>query len=329
MGIDYSRRKQEELNRYSEVENIHNLPSIYHYWSNKFLLPIVISLGHSVASDIYLHHMRNACLNKSASNAKFLSIGTGNCELEVLLATRLYSEGITNFTLDCLDFNQAMLARGKKLSEEKDVSKFLCFKEVDINQWKANEEYDAILAVQCLHHFVELESIFDKVYDCLARDGFFVVHDMIGRNGHLRWPETLKFIQQLWTELPESHKYNHQFERHEQEFSDWDCSVTGFEGIRAQDILPLLVEKFQFEMFAGWGGIIDVFVDRGFGHNFDPNKEWDRSFIDVVSELNNAKLLDSSIKPTQMFATMSKTKPNNPQYWQNRSPENSIRWPLS
>jgi hypothetical protein len=31
----------------------------------------------------------------------------------------------------------------------------------------------------------------------------------------------------------------------------WDCSKVGFEGIRAQDILPLLVKNSRFEAFSG------------------------------------------------------------------------------
>ena len=42
-----------------------------------------------------------------------------------------------------------------------------------------------------------------------------------------------------------------------------------FEGIRAQDILPLLVERFTFDEFIGFGNVIDPFVDRSFGPNFD------------------------------------------------------------
>jgi SAM-dependent methyltransferase len=292
-------------------------------------MPMVNSLGYSFLSDIYLSYMRNACLDKLDLNLRFLSIGAGNCELEVLLASMLSGLGIRNFTLECLDINPAMLDRGKKLAEAKAVSDLLSFKEADINRWKGVETYDVIVAAQCLHHFMELEAIFDRVYECLSEDGYFVVQDMIGRNGHLRWPETLNIIHELWKELPDSHKYNHQLKRHEHEFSDWDCSTSGFEGIRAQDILPLLVDKFNFEMFAGWGGIIDIFVDRSFGHNFNLNCEWDCRFIDKVGELNNSKLLDASIKPTKMFAAMSKTKSDNPRYWQNRSPDSCIRWPLS
>ena len=97
--------------------------------------------------------------------------------------------------------------------------------------------------------------------------------DMIGRNGHMRWPEALVILDGLWKELPNSYKYNHQLKRLEVQFDNWDCSKEAFEGIRSQDILPLLIKKFQFDLFLGFANVVDVFVDRSFGHQTD----WPRS----------------------------------------------------
>ena len=56
-------------------------------------------------------------------------------------------------------------------------------------------QYQIVMANQALHHFVELEMLFDKVFQVLAVDGFFLTDDMIGRNGHMRWPEALEHFQ--------------------------------------------------------------------------------------------------------------------------------------
>jgi hypothetical protein len=37
--------------------------------------------------------------------------------------------------------------------------------------------------------FERLEHLFDAVSTALGEDGRFVIYDIIGRNGHLRWPE--------------------------------------------------------------------------------------------------------------------------------------------
>jgi len=51
-----------------------------------------------------------------------------------------------------------------------------------------------------------------------------------------------------------------------------------------------------------WGNIIDVFIDRGFGHNFHARTEWDLHFIDRVHALDNQAIADGRIKPTHLLA---------------------------
>src|SRR5438046_10396474 len=92
---------------------------------------------------------------------------------------------------------------------------------------------------------------------------------MIGRNGHMRWPEALWIVREIWDRLPRKYKYSHQMRRYDDYFENWDCSTEGFEGIRSQDILPLLIELFSFEVFYCFGNLIDVFVDRSFGSKYD------------------------------------------------------------
>jgi hypothetical protein len=143
----------------------------------------------------------------------------------------------------------------------------------------------------------------------------------------MRWPETLRLVRILWSKLPDRYKYNHQLKRLEIEFDNWDCSKEGFEGIRAQDILPLLLERFYFEFFLAWGGVTDVFVDRSFGHNFDPENEWDRRFIDEAHQLNEQTLESGLIKPTQMLAAMTKSPARAIRQYKHLSPQFCVRWP--
>ena len=103
---------------------------------------------------------------------------------------------------------------------------------------------------------------------------------------------------------------DHRLQRQEDSFLDWDCSLEGFEGIRAQDILPLLLERFQPSVFLAWGYIIDVFIDRGFGHHFRQQSEWDLHFIDMVQAMDHAAITSGRISPTHMLARFQKTAPS-------------------
>ncbi len=321
----YQKKIEEELERYKTVENVHDLPEIFHFWSHKYLGPILRSLGYRSLEDLYVDYMDQACERKPNETCRFVSIGAGNCDIEVNVAVGLKNKGKSNFVFECLDINTHMLDRGKTMAEEKGVGEFMEFKCEDLNKWEVNYKYDIVLAVQCLHHFVELEIIFEKIHNFLDDKGFFITNDMIGRNGHMRWPETKALIDQLWDELPQRYKFHHQLKRLEDPFLDWDCSQQGFEGIRAQDILPLLVDQFHFETFIVWGGLTDVVLDRGFGHNYDANSQWDRDFIDKVHKINREHLLEGKIKPTQMIATMTKNPIRLRYYHDGLQPKDCVR----
>jgi hypothetical protein len=39
-----------------------------------------------------------------------------------------------------------------------------------------------------LHHVLNLEGLFGQIKSHLKEHGLFIISDIIGRNGHLRWP---------------------------------------------------------------------------------------------------------------------------------------------
>jgi len=187
--------------------------------------------------------------------------------------------------------------------------------------------YDGIMANQSLHHVVNLEGLLAEVRRGLAPRAFFVVDDMVGRNGHMRWPEALAAVRTFWRELPNGYRYNRQLERHERTYRNWDCSTESFEGVRAQDILPLLVERFHFHLFIGFGNVIDVFVDRSFGHNFDAEAAWDQDFVDRVHAFDEQGFAAGTLTPTHMMAVMTAEPDGDGAFARGLSPAMSVRRP--
>jgi SAM-dependent methyltransferase len=301
----YEQRIAHELQNFRNCENVHDLPEIFHYWSNKYLVPMQQPFGFTNPHDFFFHFLREALEDNPATPTRIASIGSGNSELEVQLAERLIASGFEQFQIDCIDINTEMHHRGQQLAEQKAVQGHVNFVEADFNFWKpAKNAYLAILANQSLHHVQELEHLFGSVSTGLTAGGRFLVSDMIGRNGHQRWPEAMGLIHQFWNELPMNYRFNQQMSRMEELYINHDCSTSGFEGIRAQDILRLLVERFNFEFFLPYGNIIFPFVDRSFGHNFDAEAEWDRDFIDRVHLADEAGMLSGHLKPTSLLAVL-------------------------
>ncbi|HWP57478.1 MAG TPA: class I SAM-dependent methyltransferase [Candidatus Acidoferrales bacterium] len=316
----YIARLQAQIDQYRDGANIHDLPDIFHYWSNKHLRPRLNQvMGADSIVDFYALPFAKALVS-CGENRKLLSLGAADCSVEIGVAKRLLELGHENFELSCYEVSPHLLERAEAAVEKEGLRRLLKLHGIDINRWKPKDRFAGVMANHSLHHFVELEQIFAGVYAALEDRGFFVTNDMIGRNGHMRWPEVLEFIDAIWAFMPDRYKFNRQLNRFEQTFVNWDCSNEGFEGIRAQDILPLLNRTFGFESFLAFGGIVDVFVDRAFGHNFDPNLSSDKAFIDFLQLLNDRLIEASVVKPTTMFAVMRKQFGMTPRVWRNWTP---------
>ncbi|MDH4483041.1 MAG: glycosyltransferase [Rhodoferax sp.] len=323
----YQKKIQEELAIYEKQVNVHDLPDIYHYWSNKYLAPIFQEAGFSTIAEFFSSNLLAAKYRTSNEIANFVSVGAGNCDLEAAVARNLVNAGFNKFTLECLEINPVMLERGKEIAKENGVLGNMLFVEADFNIWVASKKYDGVMANQSLHHVTRLEHLFEQVKNGLHDNGSFVISDMIGRNGHQRWPESLEIVNKYWKELPESKKFNVLLNRLEKEYDNWDCSKEGFEGIRAQDVLPLLLQRFQCEKFIGFGNAVDIFVDRCFGHNFNRESEWDRDLIDRLHAEDEDGLKSGKLTPTHMMAVFVKTMHCEPYYSRAIDPISSIRKP--
>lgn len=330
--VGYDRDLQIERERYKNVSNVHDLPPIFHYWSNKYVLPMVLEAGGTAEHHVFAMYAKYLVLsarNSGLRSPAFLSVGAGNCDAEVRIAKLLKGAGLSDFLIECLELNPDMLERGRVLAEEAGMARNLAFIQADFNKWVATQDYAAVIADQSLHHVLDLEHLLDQIKRCLLSDGYFLTNDMIGRNGHLRWPEALWELQRFWRELPVDHRWNHALSRYEELYVNHDCSTEGFEGVRAQDILPLLLTRFDFRVFIGFANVVDVFLDRAFGHNFDIESSWDRDFIDRVQEFDEQAILSGKLSPTHMIAVMTAGPCAEHYYARGLSPANCVRKPAA
>lgn len=318
-----ARRAREETDRFAQDEDVHDLPPIFHYWSNTYLRPRLESFGFSCPEEFFAQQIQQQTAR--GKPVRIISIGAGNCDTEVRVATLLRERGVDQFVIDCLDLTAAMLQRGESLVRANGLERHFRFVQGDFNRWQPDGHYDIVIANQSLHHVTNLEGLFDAIHAAIGDDGLFVTSDIIGRNGHQRWPEALAIVREFWNELPRAYRYNRQLLWHDPHFRDWDCSIEGFEGIRAQDILPLLHERFGFDFFYAYGNVIDPFIDRSFGPHFDPQNEWDRTFIDRVHARDEAEILAGTIKPTHMLAAMRTNPATTPVTWHHLTPESCLR----
>jgi SAM-dependent methyltransferase len=329
MVSDYETRLRQQQEQYATGAEIHGLPEIFHYWSNRYIAPLMQQVFDTNSiTEIYAHPLARMLDGGAARVHKFVSIGSGNCSEEVKIAKRLLQLGHSNFVIVGLEVAQNLIAEAHAAIAGEGLAKHVASEFFDVNHGAIDGPVDAFVANHSLHHIVELERLFDLIDRSLSPNGHFVSCDMIGRNGHMRWPETLRYIEAIWANLPEIKKYHWQLRQQHNQFLNWDCSTEGFEGVRAQDILPLLLQRFSFDAFVACGGFIDPFVDRGYGPNYNTANALDRDFIDLVATANDAMIDSGQIKPTIMFADMVKKNIGvAPRFVGRRTPEFCVRYP--
>lgn len=313
-----SNRNAKEIEKFTQVLRdggvTSSIPPIFSYWSCKYLSPRLVEIfgdnridyifANEIASNFKLKFAKSQA---DGNEFNILSLGSGDCRTEIEIAKILISYGCV-FKFYCTDLNPEVVSFAKELSKVENTENSMKFLVLDLNKEFPNMKFDVVMANHSLHHFVELEFLFDRVLSCLREDGIFVVSDMIGRNGHMRWPEALVYVESFWNFLPAKKRYN-QFARCiEHAYCNYDCTTDDtFEGIRAQDILPLIIDRFYFERFVAHGNIIDIFIDRIYGNNFSPNDDFDVKFIDLVESVNTHLINHGIVKPTAMFATLKKS----------------------
>lgn len=327
----HDERIREQIRQYAGTENMHGqLADIFRYWQEKYFKPRfseVCRAGNHL--EFYAKPMADRIRKTGVRDV--ISFGCGDAQVEVGVANVLKREGIDDFRFHCVELSPVQIERAGEFVAKAGFTDNFRFIEADFNTWRAEsgQVFAGAMCHHALHHVQELEHLISAIRDALHPDGAFVSIDVVGRNGHMRWPEALAIIEGIWRFLPDSKKYHHILKTTDATYQNRDCSNQGFEGIRSQDILPILTQHFGFEAFLGFGNLVDIFTSRGFGANFDANDEHDCAFIDFVEQLNELLIDLGHIKPTRMCAVMVKNQSARPRTYKHWTPEFCVRHPDS
>jgi SAM-dependent methyltransferase len=206
---EYDDRLREQQAQYATGADIHALPGIFHHWSHRFLAPAL----RQVFGQASITHVYSSAFAKTLTNGKlrkFVSIGSGDCSQEIEIAKELRAAGHEDFEIIGLEVAENLIAEARAAIQREGLSKQITTRFFDINRDVVDGPVDGFMAHHSLHHIVELERLFDMINAVLVPEGCFATCDMIGRNGHMRWPEALRYVEAAWANLPEAKKFNWQ-----------------------------------------------------------------------------------------------------------------------
>lgn len=300
---DYQQKLDKEIAIYEQNTQVHNLPAIHNIFAKDFLVPGLKELsGKGDWKEWWIDEI-DRFYERAGRPLTMISLACGNGDQEIDLLSKLkYKDQIT---IIGLDVNPQMIQRARQAAMDAGLPNAQ-FEVADLNHPHFDFTIDVVLANHSLHHLVELEKLFKEINSKSAPDMIFLINDMIGRNGHMLWPNAEVVMQHLWQKIDAKYKRNAYSGKFDEIPFNHDCSQDGFEGIRAQDILPLLVEYFDVELFFPFATIINRFTDRVYGHNFDVHNPRDRELFNEILKLDVQLLKEKKLAPTQTFMRVQK-----------------------
>lgn len=220
----------------------------------------------------FLDRLQRKC--KLKKQLRVLSICSGAARIEANFAAQVGSN--VNWTL--LDINAELLATAaRQFSPEINLNLI----QADVNElFFSGETWDVIICISALHHVVELERCIQYIHDSLAIDGeFWSIGENIGRCGNRLWPDALTEANYVFKGLPEKYRKNRTTHKVDLEISDKDFSVDCYEGIRSEEILPILSRWFHEHDVYTRNCFLWRLINLDYSDNYSLSSEEDRIWI--------------------------------------------------
>src|SRR5438552_14110641 len=147
---------EQQTEQFREVSNPHDLPEIFHYWSNKYVRPRLNSVcGADNIFEFFANAFFAAAKSCASNSPRFLSIGTGDCSVEVGVAKRLKEMGLSNFLLECLESSSEAANRTAAQARADGAGDIVFPIVADLNNWQPTpQRYCAVMSHHALHHLL-------------------------------------------------------------------------------------------------------------------------------------------------------------------------------
>jgi SAM-dependent methyltransferase len=169
--------------------------------------------------------------------------------------------------------------------------------------------YDAVFAIQSLHHIEALEHLLDEIRLSLRPDGLFVVNEYVGPVRFQFPDDHLPLMNGLLSALPESHlrdRRNGGLKTEIVRSSAEEVSrVDPSESVRSDEIIGLIEERFEIVYRADFGGTLLQHVLSNIVGNFDPADPRDVALVDLLC-LYEETLIDRAVLPSDFTYLVAK-----------------------
>jgi SAM-dependent methyltransferase len=189
-----------------------------------------------------------------------LGCGSGLAERELM------GHGICDSFVG-IDVSPSVLAEAREAAGALDIE----YRVGDLNNTELGcDEFDLVLAQNCLHHVLELEFLADQVWRCLKPGGVLWIDDFVGETQFQWTEERLRIVNEILAILPPRYRHFrlHNFTIETARRPEVGNLASPFEAIRSGDIVSTFAQRFHVELRNEYNSLVHLLCPVGARPNY-------------------------------------------------------------
>jgi 2-polyprenyl-3-methyl-5-hydroxy-6-metoxy-1,4-benzoquinol methylase len=203
----------------------------------------------------YLQHFISTHLpNTPVKRALSLGCGGGNLERALISLNAAH-------IIDAYDVSTESIRLATALAEDEGIGDRINYEARDINTIKLPPNtYDFVIIKMALHHFEQLEHVYQQVAASLKPNGVFVFNEFVGPSRY-QWTDLqLQIMNSILKSLPQKNTWSAWTHNYLQEIArptvEEMIAMDPSEAVRSGEIMTLLTDYFEILEYKPYGGTI-------------------------------------------------------------------------
>jgi ubiquinone/menaquinone biosynthesis C-methylase UbiE len=236
-----------------------------------------------------------------------LSLGCGGGNLERGLLRMGFGEHF-----DAIDSSEGSIKLARELAAKEGFGERIHYTVGDINRLRLEEnQYDFVIAKMALHHFDNLDHIYEEVRRSLKSNGIFCFNDFIGPTRYQWTDKQLEICNEILQLLPEKYRWSLWEKRVIDSIGrptiEDMLRVDPTEAIRSAEIIPKLTRYFDIIERKDYGGTILHLLFNHIMDNFDTDSEEQATIVNLICWVER-RLLREGVMPSDFTFVVARPK---------------------
>ena len=203
---------------------------------------------------------------------------------------------------DAYDISEKSIKIAKKEAKKENLDSYINYQVANVNKIVLSKnKYNIAFGSMAVHHFLNLEHIFEELRKSLKPKGLSIVNEFVGPS-QFQWTEKqIDIMNELLEILPEKYKVDltsgdlkeQVYRQSIEAMNNYDPS----EAIRSNDIVPLIAKYFDIEERIDYGGTILHILLQNIVGNFNPSRDEDITILRLLCYIEE-RLIKERVLPS-------------------------------